>query len=337
MYTYYIKSPYIDEKILTNRGNWRKYKQNEKKVDFLMIEKSETTEGLSNFYDKHVGIENSIDINIARLDKYSFIENFLKIPTERKYVPDQVALTPKKLSNKAIKFANEKKECLVKPVNASKGIGIFHVSSGEELKKKFWKINKTYNPRQRQLKQKNKIHWLLQEYIDDPMLYKGYKFHIRTYYIVTSDGQQFLSKKSYLMTAKKKYKKGNYNDLDIHDTHFDKNKEIIFGEKTLEGFTLSQYRKMKEDIIEIHKTFISKINNVVCYDNTDLCYIILGVDIMFTNDGQVKVLELNSSPGMQRYKMNISNYLLEGIMQEIVDKKFPPKNKLKINNHLIKL
>lgn len=246
-------------------------------------------------------------------------------------------MKPDKISKKALQFIKNKKICIVKPVSVSKGIGIFLVKSENELKKNYWKIKKTYTQTQRNLKNQNKIYWVLQEYINEPLLYKKHKFHIRTYYIVTSEGEHYVSRKGILMIAKKKYKKDNYEDKDIHDTHYNKEKkEVIFGEDKLDGFTDKEYKKMQKDIIEIHKTFISKLS-IICYNNVDFCFQILGVDVMFTKDYQIKVLEINKSPQIINYKFPICSYLFEGIMQEIVDKKYPPKIKQTKNNHLIKL
>lgn len=163
------------------------------------------------------------------------------------------------------------------------------------------------------------------------MLYNGKKFHLRTYYIITSGGNAFLCNASELIVAKKEYKEGEYKNKDIHDTHGVP--EYIFSDESHRGFDDEQYNKMKKDIIKLHKKFISKIG-IKCYFDVNFCFQIFGADIMFTADNEIKVLELNYTPGMADFD---SNYLLEGIMQEIVDKKFPPKIKQPKNNNLIKL
>lgn len=93
MNTYFLFSPYIDENILLRRGNWKQYSES-KKIDFLFIERAsdnntDPTKGtlndiLSRFYGKKIGIENYIESE--GVDKYSFIESFLRKEKEKKFV-----------------------------------------------------------------------------------------------------------------------------------------------------------------------------------------------------------------------------------------------------------
>ena len=71
-----------------------------------------------------------------------------------------------------------------------------------------------------------------------------------------------------------------------------------------------------------------KILNLKCYKNDDYCFNVFGSDIMITDDYQIKFIELNQKPGLADYKDNFkkinSNILFNKILENIVDKQFPP-------------
>jgi len=333
MYTFYINSPYLDEDILLRRGNWRAY-DNEKEVDLIVIERGKTIEGLKNFYDKNIAIENySI---IENIDKYNLVKSYLDDQKNKKYVINQIPLNPKKLSNKVLNFIEEGKIYMVKPVDSGKGSGIFLIKNKEELKKNYYKLNKTHGIYHAKLKRQNKVHWLLQEYLERPMLWKGRKFHIRSYYIITKNRDIYFSKINFTLPAKKKYQLSNFKDKDIHDTHYDSNNEVIFCKESHDGFTDEQFNRMFKAIKNFDKTLIPKLK-IKCYPGVNFCFEVLGSDIMFTEKGELKFLELNKEPAIFEKTIPFYNYLFEGIMKEVIDKKYPPKIKQEKNNNLIKL
>ena len=333
MNTFYVKSPYLDKNILLRRGNWKAY-QDEDTVDLIVIERGKTIKGLKNFYDKKVEIENySI---IENIDKYNLVKSYLNDSKNNKYVMNQIPLNPKKLTGNVLNFIQEGKIYMIKPVDSFKGHGIFLIKNAEELKNNYYKLKKTYGVYQAKLKRLNKVHWLLQEYIERPMLWKGRKFHIRSYYIITQDSKIYFSKINFTLPAKKKYKLGNFNDKNIHDTHYDINNEVIFCKESHEGFTDEQFNKMFKAIKNFHKTLIPKLK-IKCYPGVNFCFEVLGSDIMFTEKGELKFLELNKEPAIFEKTMPFYNYLFEGIMKNIIDKKYPPKIKQEKNNNLIKL
>jgi hypothetical protein len=90
-YTYYIKSPHLDDKGLLARGNWKLW-NGEDKIDLLIIERSEFPFGIKDFYDIKVGVENFM--NIEGFDKYNLINSFLKNEKEKHFVQNQIALKP---------------------------------------------------------------------------------------------------------------------------------------------------------------------------------------------------------------------------------------------------
>ena len=147
----------------------------------------------------------------------------------------------------------------------------------------------------------NKIRtWILQEYLDRPMLLEGRKFHIRVNIMTLIRNKKkyfYFYNKYFIIPAKKKYTLNSLNK-NIHDTH----REGLSNEQ-LDHFTELFY-KLPDDIK--HKiqnkilSFLKKIKNFVkydCYYESHNCFRFIGIDLMITADYQVKCIEINRKPG----------------------------------------
>ena len=141
------------------------------------------------------------------------------------------------------------------------------------------------------------------EYIENIALYNGRKMHLRSYFMITVIDNVF---NSYLLDsgniylAKLQYKKGDYNNPDIHDTHFKSTGAKLFYPKDFEGNmkpTINQeiyYEKILPQMRDI-LYYVSRIafSNIKLYNNTKNAYVICGVDFMIRNDYSVFMLEVN--------------------------------------------
>lgn len=332
MNTFYIKADNIDEDILKKRGNWKKY-QKGNHINFLYIEKSQYAP-IKKFYYKNIDIENRLLISDS--DKYTVVEKFLKSKTrgEKNLVSNQILINiskPDYIIKAYLNFIKDNKIYILKPVkgHAKKGIEII------EEKKDFKKI---YNNIK---KNKNYDLWTLQEYITNPLLYLKKKFHFRCFFIVTNQEKFYLYTTFWIFRAKDKYRKEDYKNKDIHITKYNeidekiKNK-LLINRKNRGAFSEEEFNIIEKNIIKIHKKLKNKLT-IKCYTDKN-CFQILGTDIMFTEDYKPKLLEVNKSPDFSKPMMKTTQQpILEGIMQEIIDKKFPPKIKPEKNNYLIKL
>ena len=172
--------------------------------------------------------------------------------------------------------------------------------------------------------------YVLQKYIVNPFLYKGKKFHLRVYFIVSSVlDHAYIYDKMFVVTAKKKYKKDNYENKDIHDTHFDSTeREILFHK----SFPNNIQIKVMKQITNIFKDVL-KIIKKDCYSNKD-CFEIFGADIMILDNLDVKLIEINSKIGYKLFKFSNNKYyheLIENVLDNIVSKILPIK-KFNSNN-----
>lgn len=106
---------------------------------------------------------------------------------------------------------------IVKPIGrASSGEGITVVASASDLDKAHKKVYSKWKK------------GIVCQYINNPLLYEGKKFHLRVYLFVTSTGYSSLFPEAKLITARLPYSKGDYSNKDIHDTHLERTEKNLF-------------------------------------------------------------------------------------------------------------
>ena len=167
------------------------------------------------------------------------------------------------------------------------------------------------------------------EYITNPMLYEGRKMHLRAYMLFTMINNQFnsyLFKTMKLFTAKDKYKNEDWNNIDIHDTHF-KNSGILssFDSKIFHKLT-PKITNSENDIITnniknciLHISKLA-ISNIYQYSGCKNAYEIYGIDILIKDDLSVFIIEINGK--LTGY--NSSEYLYDDYFKWIADTVIKP-------------
>ena len=333
MYTYYIHFEKANHDIFKRRGNWRKYKKGDKKIDFVYVDRYIKFDKKF-LYNLDVKIENFAMI-LEGENKREIVDLFLKDPKNRKYVPNQVAFNPRNIEEKVLNFIQKGKIYIAKPIAGASGENIEIIKNKKEFISNIPNFKKSFFRRDKQIKDgKN---WVLQEYIEKPLLYKKRKFHIRAHVILSNEKKGFLDKQLLLYPSKKNYKLADFKNKDIHDSHGTGNKNIEVLKEDFKGnFTQKEYDKIKKGVIKICKIFIKKAI-LKCYEGLDSCFIFFGLDIMFLEDFTPIFIEANITPGIIGSYKNYHNIILEGVMQNIIDKKFPPKNKPREEKRFIKL
>ena len=95
---------------------------------------------------------------------------------------------------------------LVKPANENQGRGIELFSDLKEIKKFL-------------ASKKENSYFVVQKYIEKPLLYLGRKFDIRVWALVTPNEELFVYKYSYMRTSSYTYSTENQDNLYIHLTN----------------------------------------------------------------------------------------------------------------------
>ena len=302
---YLVQSKYSD--IIENLLEKRTYFKDNEIINFVYVDNKYAWKQNLNKLPKYNIINilnNNKNVVTWKDNLYTNIKN--NFPSiYNKYFPEQITINTNSLQFKVIKnFVLKNKVCILKPVMGFAGKGITYYNNYNML------INYLLN---------NKGHtFVLAKLINNPLLYKKKKFHLRVHYLFTYINNKYNSyiyKLSKVCTAKKNYNK-NLLTNDVIDTHFSTSVYKDF------FINIDKYKKQLIELFKsIHKLLTN--NNVKSYNNTD-GYEILGADIIITDDNIIQLLEINEKIS---YKFN-NNYLsklLNNTFKITIDKIFNNK------------
>lgn len=356
IYKYYAEAEFIPETYLhqqfKSRGNWNRITRDKLKttpdLDYIYVDGKCLLDKIH--YGVKTELKNITDNTKIISEKDNLATQMQKDIIGKKYIPEAINVDMLELANDPEVAVNKYKPLftnpmtsiyIFKPVSGYGGAGIQRFNTFEGFNNYCSKLITRWDSKWKDTKNPHRDyyrHWQLQQYITRPLLIrmkpdnKLYKFHIRMYYIFRpGDKKSFYLKHGLMATALKPYYQGNWHDKQIHDTHF----HGRVGESFPEALNLNQaqlteiYSQLDELFSKLDK--ILKKANAGCYEESKYCYQLFGADIMLTRDYKVKVLEVNSSPGI--FHIDNPDYapaklsILENIMDKIVDDYFPPLHK----------
>ena len=305
----------IAKEIFDKRGNWRPYNQetDRGKLDFMFTD-------LDYKYDKRLFTLKSLLKNAVMKDNYNMTNKDLlykeleKIPSARKYLVFNYSVDSSNIDYKKIEKLFEKYKVMIfKPVGGAAGLGI-EVFDNFDKFRKYCEGNKSL---------KKYKDWVLQDYIINPLLIDGKKFHIRGYYLVHQN-QKYLMDEGRIILAEEKYKQGNYENKKIHDTH------TLGSEKYVKYYPkdLKNSKKIQKQLEHLFNSVGNVDQYFKCFSESKDCYQLFGFDVMITDDYQVKLIEINSGPGVPNLHIPFGKKLLENQVKIMVDTTFPSKNKV---------
>lgn len=318
-YTYLVKSDYINDKDIDElfkiRGNWVKHNGIDNKIDFIRLDGK-------HYFDKRnrkykVIIKNIVNDGKKKLDVKS---NLIKTLGKKSYLPITYIFDHYEELNKIKdKLISEERAWILKPDGGFAGEGI-KIYKKKDLNK--IKLNNKYK------------RYNLQEYIENPLLIDGKKFHLRVLFLYKASSPlnkslSFWFKHIPVYLAKKKFKYNNFDDDEIHISHYDEKQEAIYLEDL--NFNKKQLTKILMEM-KIILNDLAKNLKAECYKGDCLrCYEMFGIDLMITDDYEVKLLEFNSKIGLKEFtkdEFQFNKSLLEAELEITVDKFLPPKNKI---------
>ena len=353
--TFLILSDYIDSKIVEKMFNnkywkpsniklYKNKKNKEKYVDFIYTDGKKSS--IKYIWDIKSNVYNTLsDSAYVVTDKKKLYNNFKKLHPKlvKKYMMEQYSvdiLNKKDIEllklNKFKNIFKNNSTWILKPVIGYKGHGIKVVNNYNDMMQHFnnnlYKKDHTHYLSKYIKKDSNP--WVIAKYIDNPLLYGGKKFHIRMnimYFVINNDNKlknkvikKFLFKDGSIIRAKKNYKKNNYENKDIHDTHHIIDYELDFIDEFTKEFGLDKTNKVLKEIKKITDIIfkILDINNANCYPNTINCFNVFGLDIMVDDNFNVKLLECNYKPSLALIKNNIKEYF-ENIIDIVMKNIYP--------------
>ena len=200
---------------------------------------------------------------------------------------------------------------ILKPTGTFKGEGITIVKNKHEIEE--WIKN---HPKPTE--------WLLQDYIKNPALKDGKKFHLRVITLVVKRDDMFevyvFNEKIYVK-AKKEYIQEDWLNVDIHDTHvIPGSRREVFPEEVPDEWTHENVKKADKDILKIIHSLFTHSIELTPEMNAKNGFYIFGADILF-NRKKAILLEFNSNPGLSVSKRNV---LVPGILSIILDSETTP-------------
>ncbi|XP_005098301.1 tubulin polyglutamylase TTLL7 [Aplysia californica] len=255
----------------------------------------------------------------------------------QKAVPDEFNFIPKTwilpadyslLQNyaKEMKMKKKPRTFIVKPSNGAQGHGISLYRNAEKI------------PSQE--------HFIVQEYLDKPLLLDGYKFDLRIYVLVTSCDplRVFLFNDGLVRLATEKYlppHESNINHLFMHLTNYSVNKHNEFYDKNM-GFDTGSKRSIRyfneylrrSDIdvsllwrnigdMIVRTLLVAEPHVLHAYrmcrpgvssGSDSVCFEVLGFDIMIDRKLRPWLLEINRSPSFgtdQKLDFEIKSAMIE--------------------------
>lgn len=315
MNTYFFASQYFDplifDSIMEKRGNYKK--SDNPNITYLYLD---GTNLWNESYHKKQSLLKNIVSNKSKInDKEKLYQNFKSHnPTLlKKYMMKQYFITTK--NYKTIPPKIFKHIWIIKPVKEGSGKGIQVIENYDQFINYITTTMETYP-------KFSKFGWVLDKYIIDPLLFNGYKFHIRVM-VLFFMGQVFLFRYGYLLTAKEPYKRGDFTNKLIHDSHYHSR---VFYQYPDEIIKLFGEEREKEIFNQMKELFgeIGKFIKLDCYPESKYCYEIFGGDIMITKDFKIKLLEMNKEIGIGPFdgpvwEKFVKNYL-DGQLEVTLDR-----------------
>ena len=148
--------------------------------------------------------------------------------------------------------------------------------------------------------------WIIQEYIDNPLLFNDKKFHFRVYivYLQTSEYQAaYLGRKGFIYTANRQFRPDTIdNDVVLSGENAKENvfytpEDFIskFGKNTWDNKIVPQFVKIARETIK------SALQHLQCPAVKQKCFKILGYDILIDKDFKCYLAEINARNVSYKY------------------------------------
>ena len=152
---------------------------------------------------------------------------------------------------------------------------------------------------------------LISDYITNPLLFRGRKFHLRVYLLITyinSKVKTYFFPDSYIWTAAKPFVLDKFHDKGIHDTHYTSTDDdyLFSSDFNTENMGRIITKEMKTKLLEDMQVIMDKISHVLVYGKTGVKlfsnhkngFQIEGIDIMINDNMQPILIECNDKAGI---------------------------------------
>lgn len=228
------------------------------------------------------------------------------------------------------KFMKKGNLYIVKPISGSGGIGVKVFNNSDKLKKYIADFKIINMEKRKLLKTKLIKEWIIEDYIQKPLLINGKKFHIRVLCLIFIENNNilfYLFDKFFIYTAAKNYTLNNLNK-NVHNSHIRTNNELKKAINQYNKLNPEILKNIKDQIIYLCKYIKTLLPIMKCYPESKNCFQYIGFDFMVTNNYQVKLIEINQRPGVKGPSLYPSFW--KGLLDITLYNKKKSKNYIKL-------
>ena len=228
------------------------------------------------------------------------------------------------------KFMKKGNLYIVKPISGSGGIGVKVFNNSDKLKKYIADFKITNMEKRKLLKTKLIKEWIIEDYIQKPLLINGKKFHIRVLCLIFIENNNilfYLFDQFFIYTAAKNYTLNNLNK-NVHNSHIRTNNELKKAINQYNKLNPEILKNIKDQIIYLCKYIKTLLPIMKCYPESKNCFQYIGFDFMVTNNYQVKLIEINQRPGIKGPSLYSSFW--KGLLDITLYNKKKSKNYIKL-------
>lgn len=230
---------------------------------------------------------------------------------------------------------------LLKPANLNRGRGVHIFQSLTELKRLLMEYCRGENGKQKSFA------FILQKYIEVPLLIHDRKFDIRVWVLVTHEMDCYLFKEGYIRTSSTKFAltKDHINNRFVHLTNnaiqmhahnygqYEDGNQMSFAQfqEYLDKHHPEKGVKVERDIWAQIKNIVRKsmlaVKRKLNCANRKYCFEIFGYDFLVDADFNVWLIEANTNPCLEESSELLRTLLrrmVDGAFKLTVDALFPP-------------
>ena len=238
-------------------------------------------------------------------------------------------------------ISNSTSYYILRPIDSFSGAGILYISSKDELSDaiEYYKKTKNYKG----ITYGTNV--IASKYIINPLLFKGYKFHLRMYYLISYINGEFNSffydNYGKILLAGSPYNIEKPFKKEVHDTHVKYSTvnysfPTDFNTKTItknahnasgtsdSDISIEHIVKQMRDIMKGVSTILNLSKGSWLYDNQKNGFHILGIDFMVDTTGRVFLIECNALPGFSYTSKSLSHAFSKSLFKWINDTVLEP-------------
>jgi hypothetical protein len=169
--------------------------------------------------------------------------------------------------------------------------------------------------------------WIIQDYIDNPLLFNNKKFHFRIYviYVQTENSTTaYLSKNGFIYTANKEFETDTFDPNIVLSGENSKNNVFYIPEDFTRSFGKQVWDNMVfPQIVKItRETIRSTVEHLKCPAKKQKCFKILGYDILINKDFKCFLAEINARNVSYKYpNQKFKDTFYKNILKLVLAKK----------------